>query len=88
MFLHVGGDVSVLNKDIIAIFDVRSSKGSQITKDFLEDAAVEGSLVWLTDKEKIKSIILTDKNVILSPISSFTLFKRAFQTTSDVEPDQ
>lgn len=80
MFIHLGGDVVVPLKDIIAIMDIESSSISQNTREFLQTADDEGFIQKIS-KDTPKSFILSErynKTVIyLSPISSVTLYKRA-----------
>lgn len=76
MLLHLGGDVSILRKDIIGIFDVKTAKSS-ITKEFLEIAKHEKKIVHVVENQKMKSFIMTGSKLYYSPISSVTLQKRA-----------
>jgi hypothetical protein len=76
MFLHLGGDTSTKLKNIIAIINSENALGSSTNREFLKTAEEEGFVQGI-DKGNIKSIIITDKKVYLSPISSHTLKKRA-----------
>ncbi len=76
MFLHLGSDVSVLQKDIIGIFDFKLINKSRITKEFIEVAASEQLIKKEAYKLKAKSIILTTDKIYFSPISTETLQKR------------
>lgn len=76
MFLHVGGDVVISMKQVIAILDLRTSKTGEATREFLAMAYGQRRLVDIADGEK-KSLVLTEKEIYLSPISSLTLMKRA-----------
>lgn len=79
MFIHIGEDVVIPMKDIIAIIDIESEKISDDTKQFLRVAEEEGFVRRVTD-DKPKSFILTENNkksiIYYSPISSLTLCKR------------
>ncbi|MCL5290210.1 MAG: extracellular matrix regulator RemB [Bacillota bacterium] len=76
MFLHLGGDVVVLKKDIIAILDART-KNSAITREFIEIAKDEGFIEPISNQEKEKSFVITTKEIYVSPISCTTLKKRS-----------
>ncbi|MBF7081368.1 DUF370 domain-containing protein [Desulfallas sp. Bu1-1] len=76
MFLHLGGDVIVPKKDIIAILDIRS-KSSAVTKEFLEIASDEGFIVNISKPGNEKTYVITNNEIYLSPISCTTLKKRA-----------
>ncbi|WP_003545532.1 extracellular matrix regulator RemB [Desulfotomaculum nigrificans] len=76
MFLHLGGDVVVLKKDIIAILDTRT-KQSSITREFIDIAKDEGFIQSISNQEKEKSLVITTKEIYVSPISCTTLKKRS-----------
>lgn len=82
MFLHLGGDVMVLKKDVIAILNTRT-KQSPATKEFLETAKDEDFIKTISNEEKEKSFIITTKEIYLSPISCNTLKKRSDNNTSE-----
>lgn len=75
MFLHVGRDVVVPKKDVVAILDVKTTK-APITKEFIEIATDEGFIKKTHHKNKIKSYIVTEYEIFQSPISCITLKKR------------
>lgn len=75
MFLHLGGNVVIPKKDIIAIIDIRTKKAPS-TKEFLEIANDEGFIESISDEGKEKSFIITNKEIYISPISCTTLKKR------------
>ncbi len=78
MFIHIGNDQVVLKKDVIMILD-KNTLTSKDTSDFLQVAKEEGFVtenISEKDKDK-KSLVITNKNIIFSPISSVTLLKRA-----------
>ena len=80
MFLHIGGDVVIPLKNVIAIFDIESTTVSKDTKEFLKIAEEEGFIESISyDLPKSFVITETDKKskIYLSPISSVTLQKRS-----------
>ncbi len=80
MFLHIGGDVVIPIKNIIAIFDIESTTVSKDTKEFLTIAEEEGFIESIS-QDLPKSFIITETDkkskIYLSPISSVTLQKRS-----------
>lgn len=76
MFLHLGGDVIVPEKDIIAILDYNVQKQSEVNSEFLQISEAEGFISLICEKEKGKSFIITDNKIYISPISRNTLQKR------------
>jgi ribosomal protein S8 len=80
MFLHIGADVVVPVKNIIAIFDIDNTTISKDTREFLKVAEEEGFIESIsTDLPKSFIITEVDKKskIYLSPISSTTLQKRS-----------
>lgn len=75
MFLHLGADVVVPLRDVIAITDLKSGK-SGINQEFLNKMQDEKKVIDISGKNA-KSFIITSKIVYLSAISSLTLHKRA-----------
>ena len=76
MFLHLGGDVVVLKKDVIAILDVRTAQAA-VTKEFIEIAGDEGFIKNIYEKDREKSFVVTNRDIYMSPISCSTLKKRS-----------
>lgn len=76
MFLHLGDDLVVFKKDVIAILDIRAQV-SPVTAEFIEIARDEGFLQVIAEKGKEKSFVITSREVYVSPISCNTLKKRA-----------
>ncbi len=80
MFLHIGGDVVLPVKNIIAIMDIESTTVSKDTKEFLKIAEEEGFIESISN-DLPKSFIITESDkkskIYLSPISSVTLQKRS-----------
>lgn len=83
MFLHLGGEVSVPQKEILGIFDFEAAKKSPVTKEFLELARNDKIVVEIAGPQQIKSFIITNTKVFFSPISSTTLQKRALLFLQD-----
>lgn len=75
MFVHLGGDTLINSKCIIAIINAENAMGANSTKEFLKTAQEEGFVQKISDE--YVSIVITDKTIYLSPISSQTLKKRA-----------
>lgn len=87
MFLHIGADVIINKKEIVAIFDLESATNAQSTRDFLMNVNEERSIVSICEQGKERSCVITKKNVYLSPISSYTLMKRANSKTLSLGSD-
>ncbi len=86
MFIHIGGDVIVFLRDIIAIFDLERTTVLQDTRRFLKTAEEEGFVMTIGD-DIPKSFVLVETEfryqVYLSPISAATLLKRCERMLED-----
>lgn len=80
MFIHIGGNIVIPMKDIIAIFDIDTTTISKDTREFLKIAEEEGFINTISE-DLPKSFIITEvdkkSKIYLSPISSVTLQKRS-----------
>ncbi len=87
MFLHLGKDVTVPIKNVIAIIDLRTVSEAVDTRRFIEIAKEEGFIKYIGD-DKPKSMIVCERTsnkhnkditsiIYFSPISSSTLQRRA-----------
>ena len=78
MYLNIGNDMSVRDKNIIGIFDMDNTSTSRRTREFLDKAEREGQVVPCDDLPK--SFILTAEygfdRVYLTTLSASTLEKR------------
>ncbi len=81
MFLHLGGDVVIPIRNIVAIMDLEAKDNSESTTEFLSVADDEGFVVHLS--ESPNSFVVTSDKVYLSPISALTLRKRAAEFCRD-----
>ena len=80
MFLHLGSDVSVALKDVIAINDYSYLK--TINKEFLKNMRSKKFIIDISENDP-KIFVITDKKIYLSAISSVTLKKRADNLYND-----
>ena len=80
MFLHVGNNKNIREKDIIGIFDADTATVSSITRKFLSDAEKRGE-VLAANEEIPKSFLLYRKEggsgVCFSQLSTSALIGRS-----------
>ncbi|MFE8704069.1 extracellular matrix regulator RemB [Cytobacillus sp. FJAT-54145] len=74
MYVHVGEDILVRTRDIIAIIDKESVNSSQYIKEFLDQ---HDNQVITLSKGAFKSIVITIDKIYYSPLASGTLKKRS-----------
>ena len=78
MYLNIGNDLAVRDRNIIGIFDMDNTSTSKRTREFLAKAEQEGQVVPCDDLPK--SFILTAEygltQVHLTSLNSYTLEKR------------
>ena len=80
MYLHLGQNIVVKQKDIIGIFDLDTTTVSNISRDFLAKAEKDKKVINVS-YELPKSFIVTQSReqnsaVYISQISTSTLIKR------------
>lgn len=73
MYIHIGEDLNVRLRDIIAIFD-KQSMNSPLFEEFLKKH--EGKIIDFA-KGSFHSIVVTNDKMYLTPLASKTLKKRA-----------
>lgn len=79
MYLHLGNDVVVRKRDVIAVFDMDNTTISKHSRNFLANAQRTGQVVDITEDLPKSYIIAQGAHGILvyiSSVSSKTLYKR------------
>lgn len=75
MFLHLGGVTVIGLKEIIAVINLEKVA---LNEEWVEQSFAKKQVLRLSNG-KSKSAVITDKKIIISPISSLTLKKRLKQ---------
>lgn len=83
MYIHLGGDEMVPIQDLIVIMNAGVMRKSSVNSTFLKTATEKGC-VQLAGEESAKSYVVTTNRVIVSPISTSTLRKRAINRYFDM----
>lgn len=80
MYLHLGHDTVIKQKDILGIFDMDTATVSKNTRDYLSKKEKEGKCVTVSFELPGSFVVCTgkDKNeiVYISQLSASTLHKR------------
>jgi len=81
MFIHLGQDTVVNDKEIVGIFDIENTTISKSTREFLNEATRNGQVITVGE-DLPKSFVVCQKEnepqtVYISQISCATLLKRA-----------
>lgn len=78
MFIHIGDNLLLEQKDIIAILEWETEEDRNVNIGFYQHwLAEEKPVVFCREKDKIKSLVLTDDKIYFSAISCQTLKKRS-----------
>jgi len=77
MYLHLGGDVLIKKDKVVAIIDLETAAKSH-SFDKLITNLEHKKLNYVAEPGKEKTLIITNNEYYLSPISSTTLYKRSF----------
>ncbi len=81
MFIHLGEDTIIRASEVIAIYDYAQLMASEI------NLSLVAHLIDPMDEEQqkmIKSIVMTDSGLFLSPFSPATLKRRSQTTMTNV----
>ena len=76
MFLYLGEDTVITDKNIIGIFDMDTSTVNKATRDYLNKAQKDGRVVYV-NYDLPKSFIVTKNKIYISPLNTATILKRA-----------
>ena len=80
MFIHIGQDTVVIDKEIIGIFDMDNTTVMKKTIDYLNNAEKEKSVINFAPFELPKSFIVCQtpkgKRIYISPVSVGTILRR------------
>ena len=76
MYLHIGEDTLIKDKEIIGIFDKDTSTVNKATRDYLKKAETDKRVIYV-NYDLPKCFVVTDDKVYVSPINTGTLNKRA-----------
>ncbi|MBR2954127.1 MAG: DUF370 domain-containing protein [Clostridia bacterium] len=80
MYLNIGTEVLIKNKDILGIFDLDNTTVKQATREYINIAEKNGECITVSFEELPKSFIVTTENekkkIYISPLNTSTIFKR------------
>lgn len=76
MYINIGEEYVLKEKDIIAVFDMDKATVGKITRDYLNAAQKNGKIIY-TGYDLPKSFIVTKDKVYISPLNTATVLKRA-----------
>ena len=80
MYVHVGKDLSINSKDVIAILDIEALKKKKKLEEVLQNLKISDNIIDVSENNKKSLIIISKKGKLLgyiTNISSTTLSKRA-----------
>ena len=86
MYIHIGGDTMVRLREIIGIFDVRVQESLDWPAFYTHRGTRDSVVVVQPAEGDVKSLVLTDTHLYLTPISSLTLKRRAAWMGRDKDP--
>lgn len=76
MYLHIGEDTVITDREIIGIFDMDTSTVNKATRDYLAEAEKRGRVEYV-NYDLPKSFVVTDEKIFVSPINTSTLLRRS-----------
>ena len=80
MFIHIGHDTVIIDKEIIGVFDMENTTVMKKTIDYLNNAEKEKFIINVAPFELPKSFIVCQtpkgKKIYISPVSVGTVLRR------------
>ena len=80
MYLNIGTEVLIKDKNILGIFDLDNTTVSKATREYINTAEKMGECITVSFEELPKSFIVTTENerkkIYISPLNTSTIFKR------------
>lgn len=76
MYVHLGGDLVVPVREVVAILDVRLLQASEINRQLVDRAREGKRLLGEGITPECKSLVVTTGGVVTSTISAPTLARR------------
>lgn len=83
MFIHLGENIVIQAREMIAIIDGNLVDESTILREFVDINMGKNNIIKISNGSA-KSIVITERNVYFSPLSTVTL-KRRLQYISELE---
>ena len=81
MYLYIGGETSIRDGDVLAVFDMDNATSSHITRAALRKAEQEGRLINTAEDLPKSFVLCADGTIYLSGLNSATLLRRAENET-------
>ena len=81
MYLNIGQDTIITDKNILGIFDLDNTTVSKSTREYINTASKNGECITVSFEELPKSFIVVaennkNKEIYISPLNTSTIFKR------------
>lgn len=80
MYLNIGQDTIITDKNILGIFDLDNTTVSKSTREYINTASKNGECITVSIEELPKSFIVVaednKKEIYISPLNTSTIFKR------------
>ncbi|MBQ3523827.1 MAG: DUF370 domain-containing protein [Clostridia bacterium] len=80
MYLNIGQDTVITDKNILGIFDLDNTTVSKSTREYINTASKNGECITVSIEELPKSFIIVAENdkkeIYISPLNTSTIFKR------------
>ncbi len=92
MYIYIGKETVINDKDIVAVFDIDNSSVSVKTRNFLRDAEKNKEIINISTDIPRSFIVCYEKEnkrkIYLSQLSSQTIFKRINKKNKNITEKQ
>lgn len=76
MYLHIGAEKVVANKEVILILNLKNNRPNYSINSYLKVLENSKDIEYVDHNKKINSCVITKNKVYYSPIAAATLKKR------------
>lgn len=80
MYLELGQETVITDKNILGIFDLDNTTVSKATREYINTASKNGECITVSFEELPKSFVViddgTEQKIYISPFNTSTIFKR------------
>lgn len=80
MYLKLGQETVITDKNILGIFDLDNTTVGKATREYINTASKNGECITVSIEELPKSFIVTNdqnkRKIYISPFNTSTIFKR------------
>lgn len=83
MYIHIGQNTAISDKEIIGIFDLESTTVSKITRDYLHANEKKKNVYYVSAEMPRSFVVCEGRRIFVSHLSSGTVARRSRAIMND-----